>query len=214
MRLLELFSGTGSIGHAFKASGFEVESLDKRPDYNPTICVDILEWDYTCYPKNFFDVIWASPDCTQYSIARSKAKTPRNLKLADSLVLRALEIIEYFKPRAWFIENPASSLLKTREFMYRIPCVTVSYCKYGYPYRKNTMLWGTIMDFPWRSQCAKDCGMMVGRCHISWAQRGGKLDWKNDHTQLQLYTIPIALCEDIVQASLKILNVPDNELYV
>ena len=84
MRLLELFSWTGSVGHAFKAHGSEVVSLDKRRDYNPTICIDMLEWDSTCYPTNFFDVIWASPDCTQYSIARSKAKTPRDLEYADS----------------------------------------------------------------------------------------------------------------------------------
>ena len=178
MRLLELFSGSGSVGHAFRANGFEVVSLDKRPDYNPTICIDILEWDYTVYPPGHWDVVWASPECTHYSIARSKAKKPRNVEYADSLVPRALDIIEYFKPRAWYLENPASGLLKTREFMYLIPCVTVSYCKYGYPYRKNTMIWGTVMHFPWRSKCAQDCGMMVGRCHMSWAQKGGKAEWK------------------------------------
>ena len=142
MRLPELFSGSGYVGRAFKAYGFEVESLDKRPDYNPTICVDILEWDYTCFPKGSFDAIWASPDCTQYPIARSNAKTPRNLEYADSLVQKALEIIEYFKPRAWFLDNPASGLLKTRVFMHLIPCVTVSYCKYGAKFQKHTMLWG------------------------------------------------------------------------
>ena len=172
MRLLELFSGTGSIGQAFKASGFEVESLDKRPDYNPTICVDMLEWDYTCYPKNFFDVIWASPDCTQYPIARSKSKKPRGLALADSLVQKALEIIEYLKPKAWFLDTPASGILNTRSFMHVIPCVLVPYCKCGLTHRKNTMLWGIVMHFPWRSKFARGCGRMVGRCHLSWAQVG------------------------------------------
>ena len=137
MKLLELFSGSGSVGRAFKANGFEVVSLDKRPDYNPTICIDILEWDYTCYPNESFVVIWASPEGTQYSIARSKAKTPRDLEYANSLVQKAIDIMKYFTPRAWYLENPASGLLETREFMYLIPCVTVSYCKYGHPYRKT-----------------------------------------------------------------------------
>ena len=134
MRLLELFCGTKSIGRCFEEYGFEVVSLDHDPKFEPTICSDILEWDYTVFPREYFDVVWASPDCTQYSIARSKAKVPRNLLLADSLVQKALEIIHYFNPRAWFLENPASSLLKTTLNMHLIPCVIVSYCKYGKNY--------------------------------------------------------------------------------
>ena len=45
MRLLELFSGTGSIGRAFEALGWEVTSLDLEGE--PTIKCDILDWDYT-----------------------------------------------------------------------------------------------------------------------------------------------------------------------
>ena len=137
MRLLELFSGSGSVGRAFAAVGFDVVSLDKRSDFSPTICVDILEWDYSCYPPDYSQVIWASPECTQYSIARSKAKTQRGLEYADSLVQKAIDIIKYFNPRAWHLENPASSLLKTRLSMHLLPCVTVSYCNYGHPYRKQ-----------------------------------------------------------------------------
>ena len=215
MRLLELFSGTGSVGHAFSIHGFEVVSLDKRPDYNPTICIDILDWDYTCYPKDFFDVIWASPDCTQYSIAISKAKMPRNLQLADSLVQKALEVIEYFKPRAYFLENPASGMLKSRPFMHLIPCVTVSYCKYGAGYQKHTMLWGTVMHHNWRPKCQRDCESIVNGKDKEWAQRGGQGAWKNDHTQLELYHMPKALCLDITKASLQILDTLEaNELFV
>ena len=126
MRLLELFCGTKSIGRCFEEYGFEVVSLDRDPKFQPTICEDILTWDYTIYPPGYFQVVWSSPECTQYSIARSNAKTPRDLEYADSLVQKALEIIHYFNPRAWFLENPASGLLKSRPFMHLIPCVTVS----------------------------------------------------------------------------------------
>ena len=130
MRLLELFGGTGSVGEAFRAHVYEVVSLEKDSSFKPTIREDILARDYTCYPTQHIDVVWASPECTQYSIARSNAKTPRNLDYADALVQRALEIIKYFNPRAWYIENPASGLLKTRQVMHLLPCVEVSYCKW------------------------------------------------------------------------------------
>ena len=46
MRLLELFSGTGSVGRAFRERGWEVTSLDMDPKARPTIVADIMTWDY------------------------------------------------------------------------------------------------------------------------------------------------------------------------
>tara|TARA_B100001094_G_C18179766_1_gene800192 strand:+ start:406 stop:1011 length:606 start_codon:yes stop_codon:yes gene_type:complete len=136
-RLLELFSGTGSFGKNFKGN---VVSLDIHPKYNPTHCVDVLTWNYKQYPPGYFNIIHASPPCTEYSIAKTTA--PRNLKLADAIVRRVLKIIAYFKPRYFFIENPVG-LMRHRPCMqnmekYRHTC---SYCRYGKPYRKNTDIW-------------------------------------------------------------------------
>ena len=91
MRLLELFSGTDSIGKEFPG---EVVSLDITG--SPTHRIDILQWDYTMYPPGHFDMIWASPPCTEYSTARVKANTPRDFIGADQLVQQAIQIIEYF----------------------------------------------------------------------------------------------------------------------
>ncbi len=106
MRLLELFSGTGSVGSVFASAGWEVVSLDSDPKTDANIHEDILALDFTAYHPGHFDATWASPCFTFYSIARRGAKTPRNLVRADSLVLRTIEIIEYFQPRVWFVENP------------------------------------------------------------------------------------------------------------
>ena len=134
---------------------------------------------------------------------------------ADSLVLRAMEIIRYFNPRAWFLESPATSLLKTRLNMHLIPCVTVSYCKYGAGYQKHTMLWGTAMHHRWRPRCQRDCETIINARYKEWAQRGGQGARKNDHTQVQLYSMPKALCLDIARAALNILDTLEpNELYI
>ena len=98
MRLLNLFSGTGSVSKPWRAAGHEVWDVDVDPRFSPKTCGDILQWDY----KNLDfipDVIWSSPPCDQYSRARTRAKTPRNLALADRLVAKALEIIYFFLKR-------------------------------------------------------------------------------------------------------------------
>ena len=108
MRLLELFSGTGSIGRAFEARGWEVISLDILP--GATITSNILDWDYNKYPPGHFDFVWGSPPCTEYSMARTRANRPRDLDGADALVRKTLEIIEYFaRPYGyWKIQRRAS----------------------------------------------------------------------------------------------------------
>ena len=105
-RLLELFSGTGSIGRAFREQGWEVVSVDLDPKAGATITGDVMDWDYRTFPPGHFDCVWASPPCTHYSIARTTAKTPRDLEGSDRLVQRVLDIIEYFKPATWFMEIP------------------------------------------------------------------------------------------------------------
>ena len=72
MKVLELFAGTRSIGRAFAGGGHDVYSIewdDSFPDISwymdisKITSADILER----FGKP--DVIWASPDCTTYSIA-------------------------------------------------------------------------------------------------------------------------------------------------
>ena len=50
MKLLELFSGTGSVGSAFAARGWEVVSLDLDPKTKAQIHENILTWNYKVSP--------------------------------------------------------------------------------------------------------------------------------------------------------------------
>jgi hypothetical protein len=110
MRLLELFSGTGSVGDVFTERGWQVVSVDIAPA--PGAVCDIEADILTLSPREIeeeygrFDCIWASPPCTQYSRARTTAKTPRNLTLADSLVQKAIDFIEELQSRGVVHREP------------------------------------------------------------------------------------------------------------
>ena len=66
--LLELFSSTGSVGKVAELLGYSVVSLDLK---DAKITTDILEWDYTKLDPDAIDIIWASPPCIEYSIAKT-----------------------------------------------------------------------------------------------------------------------------------------------
>ena len=203
MRLLELFSGTKSIGRAFEALGWQVTSLDSDPQSQPTICEDVLKWDCGAFQPGHFDLVWASPVCTEFS--RAMTRRPHRLEEGDSLVLRTVEIIGYLRPRWWAIENPRSGLLKTRSFMKVLPFDDVTYCQYGYRYRKATRIWNNL---PWRPsrpvRCkARRCEVFNNGRHAETAQRQGGKE-RIGQNRDQLYSIPPRLCEEIAAS----VNVP------
>ena len=193
MKLLELFSGTKSVGKVAEQLGYEVISLDlKDADIN----CNILDWDYTIYPVGHFDVIWASPPCTEYSKAKSRGI--RNIDDANKIVLKTLEVIEYLNPTYHILENPQTSLLKEQYFMYGIPYKDIDYCKYGMPYRKRTRLWNNVFQWTPKQLCKKDCGNIIDNKHISTAQRGPSTSSPNNRfKQDDLFVIPEQLIFDI-----------------
>ena len=75
MRVLNLCSGTGSVSRPFREARWEVVEVDWDATHNPTHGVDLMTWDCP-YEAGHFDVVWASPDCTQYRRARARARTP------------------------------------------------------------------------------------------------------------------------------------------
>ena len=200
-RLLELFPGTGSVGKPWRAAGHDVVSVDIDNKYQPEVCEDILTWNYQS--QCCFDTVWASVPCEQYSICRTRAKTPRNYKLADSLVAKTIEIIKYFQnlnpELAWFVENPDSSQLWSRAVAWDLyPRVRLDYCCYNEPgYRKKTKIATNIQWTP-RALCIPhSCPSCVNGIHKMSAQRGygkGK-DKILDNCSLDLlHHIPRDLC--------------------
>ena len=179
LNVLELFSGTHSVGKVAKELGWDVVSLDLELPADHQI--DIMNFDYKQYPQNSFDIIWASPPCTYYSnlqncwIGRkirdgtivSKEWIEEQRKESDKLIRKTLEIIDYFKPEYWFMENPQRGQLKDREVVKGLNYYDVSYCMYSdWGYEKRTRIWTNKKN--WNNLiCDKsgDCGNMIESSH-------------------------------------------------
>ena len=200
-RLLELFSGTGSIGTAFKAQGWEVTSVDSDPRAHATVHADIAGWDCSAL-RGQVDVIWASPPCTMYSVAR-RGSTDEERAASDKLVRRTLEIVEALGNPPLFIENLWTGRLKNRGLLNHLKLHVVDYCKYGMPYRKRTAIWTNTDWTPERRLCKHDCASSRGGKHLARAQQGGP---GPSFTQRQLYRIPAELCDEIARTMMDVVH--------
>jgi site-specific DNA-cytosine methylase len=61
-------------------------------------------------PAKPFQLISAGPPCEEYSITKTVGR--RDVGKADKLVRKTLEIIKYFQPQLWCLENPRGGHLK------------------------------------------------------------------------------------------------------
>ena len=144
MKVLELFAGTRSIGKAFEQAGHTVYSVEWNKDFkNIDLYADIGELTAADILDNFGhpDIIWASPDCSTYSVAaisKHRRKDPETGELVplteyaqfcDRVNAHVVELIKELNPKYYFIENPRAGLRKM-SFMQDLPRYTVTYCQY------------------------------------------------------------------------------------
>ena len=130
MKVLELFAGERCIGKAFEKKGHEVysiewdkshENIDWYMDIGQITVQDII--DRFGVP----DVIWASPDCSSYSVAAISKHRRRDsdgnltpiseyAKFCDEVnknVMKLIDDLLEINPNLiYFIENPRGGMRK------------------------------------------------------------------------------------------------------
>lgn len=208
IKVLELFAGTRCISKSFEARGHltysvewdkSFENISLYSDVNDLTVEKIYE---LCDGKP--DVIWASPDCTTYSLAGiSHHRRKINGKLVPISAyaiycdltnnhLRAL--IDTINPSLYFIENPRGGMRKMN-FVEGLPRYTVTYCQYGDTRMKPTDIWTNHPNPNFKQPCKN--GM---KCHTP-APRGSQTGTQQLKGSVERSKIPKDLCDYIVKIS-------------
>lgn len=205
LKVLELFAGTRSIGKAFEKRGHEVFSVEWDKQFeNIDLYADILTVTAQDIIEQFGhpDVIWASPDCTTYSVAaiskhRRKEESGNLLpvsdyaKFCDKVNAHVVSLIKELAPKYYFIENPVGGLRKM-DFMQELPRHTVTYCQYGERRQKPTDIWTNHPDPQFKPPCKRGAS-----CHDA-APRGSKTGTQALKNAIEKAKIPTMLCEHVV----------------
>ena len=127
--ILDLCGGTGSWSKPYKEAGYDVR-LITLPNY------DVRNYDP---PENVYGIL-AAPPCTEFSVAKTKAK--RDFAKGMETVTACLNIIWKCqlqnKLQFWAMENPAGFL---RQFL-GIPHYTFYQWWFGDMGIKRTDIWG------------------------------------------------------------------------
>ena len=179
--ILDLGGGTGAWSEEYKKAEYHVINVtlpfydifktEIRSQYRDMI-FNGNAGSLIVGTDNIYGIL-AAPVCTMFSLARTRAKIPRDLKQGMELVIADLNIIwecRYnHKLAFWCLENPMGIL---RQFLGK-PIFTFDPCDFGDPYTKKTDLWG-YFNIPKKNPVEPEYYISGGkRFPPLWGRTGG-----------------------------------------
>lgn len=149
-------------------------------------------------------MIWASPDCTAFSIAsvsHNWINTPEGYSPKREFAAISLHVLEHtirlvkeLNPPIFFIENPRG-MMRKMPVMREFPRYTLSYCQYGDIRMKPTDIWTNHPNPAFKAICKNG-----SPCHEA-APRGSKTGTQGLKNSVERSKIPPLLCEHIANIS-------------
>lgn len=141
--ILDLCGGTGAWSKPYADAGYDVRIIN-TPDYDVTRWRDYPDLVELIEGGGVYGIL-AAPPCTMFSMARTTAKTPRDMRSAFKVALGCLEIIwacQYDGKRLafWALENPKARM----RWFLGVPQLTFNPFEFGDPVRKPTDIWGNF----------------------------------------------------------------------
>jgi len=205
INLLELFAGSRSVGKIGENLGYNVFSVDWKKYEGIDLDIDIEDLKKEDVPF-IPDVIWASPDCTTYSIAacsthRNNSIEPKSdyAKKCDNVNIHFIKLIkEWLKinPKmVFFIENPRG-MLRKMPFMQDFKRHTIWYCQYGDNRAKPTDIWTNSQKWIPRKECKNG----NPDCQHQKAPRGSRTGTQGRKGSYDRSKIPSELCLEVLQS--------------
>lgn len=204
-KILELFAGSRSIGKAAESLDMEVFSVDWERYDGINLAIDIENLKISDIPF-IPDAVWASPDCTTYTIAavshhRINSIIPKSdyAKKCDKVNQHFISLIKMWlkiNPNmVFFIENPRG-MLRKMPFMQEFKRHTIWYCKYGDDRAKPTDIWTNSESWVPRPQCHNG----NKNCHHQSAPRGSKTGTQGRKGHYERSKIPEQLCIEVLKS--------------
>lgn len=145
--ILDLCGGTGAWSKPYRDAGYDVR------------LVTLPEHDVRTYapPENVYGIL-AAPPCTQFSLARTTASTPRDFAGGLEIVDACLNVIWKCRQKGklafWAMENPRGLL---RQFIGR-PAFRFEHWEFGDNGIKPTDIWG-YFNLPRKTVADKPAGL-------------------------------------------------------
>lgn len=184
--------------------GMKTLSVDWKDYPGTDLVMDVLDFNINLLPF-VPDILWASPDCTTYSIAacsthRKDTTEPRTkyAKQCDEVnlyvVLNLIPSLLVLNPdMVFFIENPRG-MMRKMPWMQHLDRKTVTYCQYGDDRMKPTDIWTNSKTWRPRPMCKNG-----DPCHAP-APRGSRTGTQGLKSSFERSRIPDELCLEILDS--------------